>query len=84
MLGPCEPLIPLLIAPAISIGTGAALLVAGVFGATTIATMTALVIVGYLGLAMVPGVGRRLAGYSHTLAGLAVAASGIIIRLTGL
>ena len=82
VLGPCEPLIPLVIAPSIDLGIGAAILVATVFGVTTIATMMTVVAVGYLGLGL-PAF-RKLEGYSHTLAGLAIAASGIVIRLTGL
>jgi hypothetical protein len=77
VLGPCEPLIPLLLPPA-SLGRwGVALLVAGVFGTVTIVTMVGATVLGLRGLRRLsPG---PLARWSHALAGGAIAASGLAI-----
>ena len=82
VLGPCEPLIPLLMVPALGWGWGSVALVAGAFGVTTIATMMGVVTVGYLGL----GVPKfaRLEKHAHTLAGLAIASSGLAIQALGI
>jgi sulfite exporter TauE/SafE len=82
VLGPCEPLIPLLIVPALSLGVWPTVLIASAFGVTTIATMMALVAVGHYGLQLAPM--RRLEAHVHTLAGLAIAASGFAIKLFGI
>lgn len=82
VLGPCEPLIPLLMVPALGWGWGSVALVAAAFGVTTIATMMAVVTVGYLGLG-VPKF-RALERHAHTLAGLAIASSGLAIRALGI
>ena len=74
ILGPCEPLVPMLMAPAVTGAWWVAGLVVLVFAAATLATMTVAVAVGRLGL-------RRLAAaplerYGHVLAGLVLAACG--------
>jgi len=78
VFGPCEPLIPLLMYPAAAHGGWAALWVALVFGACTLATMLLVVTAGYFGLRMVrlPWLER----YAHALAGLAIVACGLAIR----
>ena len=81
-LGPCEPLVPLLLIPAGDLGAMPVALVAGAFGVTTIATMSALVTLGYFGLKL-PSL-RRLEAHTHTLAGLAIAGSGLAIQLLGI
>ncbi len=81
-LGPCEPLIPLIMVPALKVGMGTAMQVAGVFSFTTIGTMVALVSVGYYGVSLLPL--QRLQVHANTLAGLAVAASGLAIQLFGI
>lgn len=82
VLGPCEPLIPLLMVPALGWGWGSVVLVATAFGVTTIATMMTVVTVGYLGLG-VPKF-RKLEKHAHTLAGLAIASSGLAIQALGI
>ena len=82
VLGPCEPLIPLLMAPALEHGVWAAALVAGVFAAVTVGTMLAVVVLLTLGLKLTAV--RRLEAHAHTLAGLAVASSGLAIQLFGI
>ena len=82
VLGPCEPLIPLLMVPAASVNTGGILLVALAFGLATILTMTMLVSLAFFGLKQV-----RFAffeRYAHALAGAIIALSGAGIIFLGL
>ncbi len=82
VLGPCEPLIPLLMYPA---ATGRILdvaVVASVFGVVTIGTMLGVVLLLRSGLARLPlGPIER---YAHALAGLAILMSGGAMKLFGL
>lgn len=82
VLGPCEPLIPLLMIPAATVGAGAVVMVTGAFTVVTIGTMLGLVVLGYYGL----HVGRFhwLERHGHVMAGLAIAASGMAIRVLGI
>ena len=82
VLGPCEPLIPLLIVPAVSHGVWAATIVALAFGVTTIATMLGVVAIGYAGAHLT--VFKRLEPHTHVLAGLAISVSGVAIIALGL
>jgi hypothetical protein len=82
VLGPCEPLIPLLMVPAYDLGAGAAVTVTAAFAITTIGTMLLLVTAGFFGLAL-PAF-KRLERHANTLAGLAIAASGLAIQLFGI
>jgi hypothetical protein len=50
VLGPCEPLIPLLMFPAATLSPGAVVLVAAVFGLVTIGTMLTMVTISCLGM----------------------------------
>jgi sulfite exporter TauE/SafE len=80
--GPCEPLIPLLMAPAalhrwLWVG-----IVGLVFGAVTIAVMLALVAIGYLGASRLHL--GTLERHAELLAGLAIAGSGVAIRALGI
>lgn len=85
-LGPCEALLPLLTASGMSLDFEQSLLVTGVFSAATLATMLALVSVGYLGLARTAllGPGSPLRQHVHTIAGLTLAASGLGVQLLGI
>lgn len=82
VLGPCEPLIPLVMLPALDLGVAAAVPVVVAFAASTIGTMLAVVALGYAGLRA--PVWRRIEPYGHTLAGVAVAASGLAIKFLGI
>lgn len=82
VLGPCEPLIPLIMVPALNTSMAAAVAVAAVFGVTTIGTMLSVVAVGYAGMSL--PFFRRLEPYGHVLAGLAIIASGVAIRALGI
>ncbi|MHC4320810.1 MAG: sulfite exporter TauE/SafE family protein [Planctomycetota bacterium] len=82
VFGPCEPLIPLLIYPAAKSSTFGLVLVTGVFGVVTIATMLSIVILLYLGANLLPM--GRLERYTHALAGATICICGIAIRFLGL
>jgi sulfite exporter TauE/SafE len=79
VFGPCEPLIPILMYPAAAESAFGVALVAGVFGAATILTMLATVLLLSFGLSRLPT--RGLERYSHALAGLAIFACGVAIHL---
>lgn len=82
ILGPCEPLIPLLMIPAATMGTGAVLMVTGAFTIVTIGTMLVLVTLGYYGLQVHRL--RWLERHGQVAAGLAIAASGMAIQVLGI
>ena len=79
VLGPCEALLPLLVVPVARGDTGGAVLVAGIFGATTLLAMVGAVWVGLTGAAWVraPWLGR----WGHSLAGAAVMGCGVAVLL---
>lgn len=82
VLGPCEPLIPLMMIPAFKLGVWATIAVVSAFSLVTIGSMLLLVTLGYLGVSLLPL--RSLERYSHLLAGLAISISGVAIKLFGL
>jgi sulfite exporter TauE/SafE len=82
VLGPCEPLIPLLMYPAAKSSFGGVVLVAGVFGLVTVATMIGVVLVSTLGMSWLPM--KRIERYSHALAGATICLSGLAIQFLGL
>jgi len=82
VFGPCEPLIPLLMVPALQHEWYAVVLVAVVFGVTTVGTMLAVVLAGFLGLR--PSFFSFFERHVHVVAGLMIAASGIAIKAFGI
>jgi sulfite exporter TauE/SafE len=82
ILGPCEPLIPIMMYPALQQNIPGIFLTTGLFGATTISTMIAVVTVSYC----CPNVFafRRWRRFSHALAGLVIALCGIGVKFFGL
>ncbi len=82
VFGPCEPLIPLLMVPALAHEWSGVALVALVFGVTTIATMLLVVLAGYYGLR--PSFFALFERHVHVIAGLMIAASGIAIKAFGI
>lgn len=78
-LGPCEPLIPLLMFPAAVHGPKGILVVSAVFGVTTVAAMLACVGAGLGGLDGLPGI-RPAERFGHAFAGVAIASCGIAVR----
>jgi nickel/cobalt exporter len=82
VLGPCEPLIPLVMFPAVDHNWHGVMLVSLSFGLVTITTMTTIVTLAIKGMAVLRM--SFLDKYIHALAGGIIAASGISIRLFGL
>ena len=79
VLGPCEPLIPILMYPAASESYFGMILVASVFSMVTIGTMIAMVAILKKGISFVPAV--KLERFSHALAGFAIFACGVAIHM---
>jgi nickel/cobalt exporter len=77
VLGPCEPLIPLLLFPAAAHGLAATAMVALVFGIVTIAAMTSVVLLSLIGMRYVPS--RAVGRYSHVIAGAVITLCGVAI-----
>jgi threonine/homoserine/homoserine lactone efflux protein len=82
VLGPCEPLIPLVMFPAVEHNWHGLILVVISFGLVTIATMSTIVFLSVKGLASLKT--SLLEKYIHALAGSIIALSGISIKLFGL
>ncbi len=82
VLGPCEVLIPMLMAPAFSHSWMVVVAVVAVFGASTLVTMLTIVTLGYYGMRWkgFDGMERHL----HTISGAAIAASGLAIQVLGI
>ncbi len=82
VLGPCEPLIPLLMYPAARANTGGLVLVTAIFGVVTISTMVAMVYLAERGMAFLPL--KKMERFAHVLAGVAILSSGLAIQFLGL
>ena len=82
VLGPCEPLIPILMYPAAKNSIAGLVGVTLTFGVVTIMTMLGIVMVSALGINLLPL--GRLQRYSHALAGAAILICGIAINFLGL
>jgi nickel/cobalt exporter len=82
VLGPCEPLIPLLMYPAARESLAGVMAVTLVFGMVTVLTMLATVAIALKGLEKVRL--RPLERYAHALAGGTVLACGLAIVFLGL
>jgi sulfite exporter TauE/SafE len=82
VLGPCEPLIPILMYPAAQNSAGGLVLVTSLFGIATIATMIGITVLGVRGFQFVPA--RSMERYSHALAGFAIFLCGAAIQFLGL
>jgi hypothetical protein len=78
IFGPCEPLIPVLMYPALKTGMGLALGAAAVFSAVTITTMLASVFLLLRGIKLFPA--EKMERYSHALAGFAILACGVAVK----
>lgn len=82
LLGPCEPLIPLLMYPAAHQSTFALVGVTTVFSIVTISTMLIAVWAASLGLSQINM--KKLQPLSHFMAGIIIFLSGISIQFLGL
>ena len=79
VLGPCEPLIPLLMYPAATLNVPALVLVTAVFAAGTIGTMLLMTFLGIKGIRLLKITG--LERYSHAMAGSAILICGVSLLL---
>jgi nickel/cobalt exporter len=82
VLGPCEPLIPLLMYPAARESTTGVVVVTMVFALVTVLTMSLAVAIALLGLKTIKI--SRLEPYGHAVAGSTILACGLAIALLGL
>ncbi|MCF7848356.1 MAG: sulfite exporter TauE/SafE family protein [Kiritimatiellales bacterium] len=82
VLGPCEPLIPLIMYPAAESSLPGLLLVTAVFSVVTISTMMSVVLISSWGVSFVKL--GHVERYSHALAGAAICLSGMAIQFLGL
>jgi nickel/cobalt exporter len=82
VLGPCEPLIPLLMYPAAQNSVNGLIQVSVLFSVITISTMLVIVVAGTWGLSFVPL--GKLERFSHAMAGAMILLSGVAIRFMGL
>jgi hypothetical protein len=79
ILGPCEPLIPLMFV-SMNLGEYGLLLVILVFSLITWVMMITQSLIGYIGLRMIKL--EKLERYSHVVAGLVIALTGVFIMLS--
>jgi sulfite exporter TauE/SafE len=82
VLGPCEPLIPVLMYPAAKKSFIGLALATGIFSVVTIMTMLGIVMISTLGINTIPL--RRFERCSHALAGATVCLCGLAIQFFGL
>lgn len=82
VFGPCEPLIPLVMYPAAKHNIGGVILVASVFGLTTLVTMLTIIAVSSWGVNFIRL--GRLERYVHALAGAMIFISGLSVQFLGL
>ncbi len=87
VFGPCEALVPLLLAPGVTRDYGLLAGVIAVFGGLTVLTMLGLVTLGVVGtrrIAFERFSSPKLAGVGDVAAGLAIAATGLAVGALGL
>jgi sulfite exporter TauE/SafE len=82
IFGPCEPLIPLVMYPALQNHFAQVISVALIFSLTTIVTMIGIVCISYLGLIAFSL--KNIEKYSHIIAGFTILLCGIGIQFLGL
>ena len=82
VLGPCEPLIPLMVVPGMARDWLAVAAVVAVFGLLTVGVMLLAVLAAWRGVALL-GAGR-IGRHADVAAGLVVAASGAAVLFLGL
>ncbi|WP_295120560.1 sulfite exporter TauE/SafE family protein [uncultured Chitinophaga sp.] len=75
VLGPCEPLIPLLTFPAVQQSTGGIILIASVFTIFTLITMVSMVLLGYYGFAFLQT--GKIERYVHVIGGASITICGV-------
>ena len=75
VLGPCEPLIPILMYPAARNSIHTLILISLLFAGATIATMMGLVVSGCIGYSLLPT--KRIERYTHAMAGATLSLCGL-------
>jgi len=82
VLGPCEPLIPILMFPSAKNSISGLIFITMIFAVVTIATMMTVVYIASLGYKFVPM--KKMERYSHAIAGFIIMFSGLGIQFLGL
>ncbi|MCK5051899.1 MAG: sulfite exporter TauE/SafE family protein [Candidatus Cloacimonetes bacterium] len=82
VLGPCEPLIPILMYPSAKNSMSGLVFITLIFAVVTITTMMTVVYVASLGYKFVPM--KKMERYSHAIAGFIIMFSGLGIQFLGL
>jgi len=82
VLGPCEPLIPILMYPAAEHSTPGLIIISAVFSLVTISTMLTIVLLTTFGINFLPL--GKFEKYTHALAGAIILLSGLGIIFLGL
>jgi nickel/cobalt exporter len=82
VLGPCEPLIPILMYPAAQHNAFGIVIVSSIFGIVTIGTMMGMVLLLSSGIERLPM--KTLERFTHAIAGGIIASSGLAIKVFGL
>lgn len=82
VLGPCEPLIPILMYPAAQQSLSGMFLVVAIFGFVTLLTMISVVLISLYGVNFLPL--AKLNRYNHAIAGASVSLCGCAILFLGL
>jgi ABC-type nickel/cobalt efflux system permease component RcnA len=82
VLGPCEPMIPLLVFPAAKVGATGVAIIAAAFSLVTITTMVAMTLILAKGISLIPL--RSMERFVHAFAGIAIAAAGAAMLFLGL
>ncbi|MGK5093967.1 sulfite exporter TauE/SafE family protein [Deltaproteobacteria bacterium TL4] len=82
ILGPCEPLIPLMMYPAAKHDLPGLVLVVSIFMLITILTMLSIVLISTFGINLAPS--KNFERYNHAIAGSTIFFCGIAIQFLGL
>ena len=82
VLGPCEPLVPILMYPAAQNNVPVLILITAAFALITVLTMLSVVYIASLGYKFVPM--KKMEKFSHALAGGIIMFSGLGIQFLGL
>jgi len=82
ILGPCEPVIPLIIYPALLDNIPGVIMVISIFTLVTLVTMVGIILFSFFGLNLLPY--KRLERYIHAIAGLTILLCGFAIQFLGL
>jgi ABC-type nickel/cobalt efflux system permease component RcnA len=82
ILGPCEPLIPLIMYPALNNDMTGTILVISVFTLTTLITMIGIIVISFYGLDRLPV--KKLERHMPAIAGFTIFLCGFAIQFLGL